>query len=50
MRKMRLTWTSILMETMKLMSSEKDSNNHCKMQNKNESDLLENQDLNDLPF
>ncbi len=33
-----------------LMSSEKDSNNHCKVQNKNESDLLENQDLNVLPF
>jgi putative NIF3 family GTP cyclohydrolase 1 type 2 len=33
-----------------LMNSEKDSNNHCKGQNKKESDLLENQDLNDLPF
>jgi putative NIF3 family GTP cyclohydrolase 1 type 2 len=33
-----------------LMRSEKGSNNHCKVQNKNESDLLENQDLNDLPF
>jgi putative NIF3 family GTP cyclohydrolase 1 type 2 len=33
-----------------LMNSEKDSNNHCNVQNKNESDLPDNEDLNDLPF
>ena len=33
-----------------LMSSAKDSNNPCKVQNKNEPDLLENRDSNDLPF
>jgi hypothetical protein len=33
-----------------LMSSEKDSNNHCKGQDKNESDLTVNEALNDLPF
>ena len=31
-----------------LMSSENDSNNHCNDQNKNESDLPDNEDLNDL--
>ncbi len=33
-----------------LMSSEQDSNNHYNVQNKNESDLPDNEDLNDLPF
>ena len=33
-----------------LMSSEKDSNNHYNLQNKNESDLPDNENLNDLPF
>ncbi len=33
-----------------LMNSEKDTNNHYNRQNKNESDLTNNEDLNDLPF
>jgi putative NIF3 family GTP cyclohydrolase 1 type 2 len=33
-----------------LMSSEKDSNNHCNEQNREESDLPDNENLNDLPF
>ncbi len=33
-----------------LMSREKDFNNHCNVQNKKESDLNDNEDLNDFPF
>lgn len=33
-----------------LINCEQDSNNHCNDQNKNESDLPVNEDLNDLPF
>jgi putative NIF3 family GTP cyclohydrolase 1 type 2 len=33
-----------------LMSSEKDTNNHCNKQNREESDLPDNEDLKDLPF
>ncbi len=33
-----------------LMSSEKDSNNHCNAQNKQEPDLSDNEDIKDLPF
>ena len=33
-----------------LMSSEKDSNNHCNEQNDKELDSLDNEGLKDLPF
>ena len=33
-----------------LMSSEKDSNNHCHEQNNKILDSIDNEDLNDLPF
>jgi len=33
-----------------LMSSEKDTNHHCNEEIKNESDLLNDDELNDLPF
>ncbi len=33
-----------------LMSSEKDSNHYCNEEVENKSDLLDNDELNDLPF
>jgi len=39
-----------LNEDYELMNSEKDSNNHFNEQNNKELDLLDNEDLKDLPF